>query len=393
MKLKTLTYLAFSFLCFNCSVEEIDESIQEENSPIQSKSTDYLDYGVYWFNSENRSRKAFDEKNNSRINAPTEFYDPSKPTVVYFHGWQQNATLDNYRKETFQFIDTDNGVNMNTAKIWKDQGWNVAMFYWNQFADEAELKDAEAKIWSVNGSKQMRYCLSDGSYSTIQSPGNSMGVEAFNQLSTLLADNTSNNIRFVGHSLGNQLASYTSFLFSEAVEKGELPPRIMPDRLELLDPFWSKGAKSYLEDYNGDGSNDWNGERTRWYIAKMIERNNLAVTWYNSTLILNAGIGDSNQPLKDMVALQSLRFWYVSSIAIATKHVNARHSYFWSLGCDAPKEVTINWFNQRRETGNVAASASTPISRIREMMGDEHIWDQVEGRYTPTPEDDKFELK
>ena len=395
MKLKPFIKFSFSLLLFNCNTDVVDDIVENETKQIEiaQRTTDYLDYGVYWFNSENESVKAYDENAGEPIEVSTSFYDDSKPTVVYFHGWQQDTAIDNYRRETFQFTDTDNGVNVNTVKEWKNRGWNVAIFYWNQFADEAEVKHAEAKIWSTNGTQKMRYRLSDGSYSENQSPSDPMGIVSFNQLSELLANNTSNNVRFVGHSLGNQLATYTAFLFSEALENGEISSKIMPDRLELLDPFWSKGAKPYLGDYNGDRSPDWTGERGRWYISEMIDRNNLAVTWYNSTLILNSGIGDSNQNLKDIVALQSVRFWYVSSIDIVDKHINARHNYFWSFSFDAPKEVTINWFNRRRETGNVAASASTSIGRIRSMMGDDHIWDQVEGRYTATPSDDMFEIK
>lgn len=394
MKLKTLKLITVSLFLSSCSVDEIDNVIENETKTTTQKAADYLDYGTYWFNSANQSTKAFNEKTNETIEVATEFYDPSKPTVVYFHGWQLDSALEDYKRETFQFIDDDNGVNVNTIEGWKNKGWNVAIFYWNQFADESELKDAEAKIWNAQNNFQgMRYRLSDGSYATTQSPANSMGEEAFLQLSTLLASNTSNNVRFVGHSLGNQLATHTAFLFSKALEKGEISATIMPDRLELLDPFWSQDGKEYLGDYNNDGSYDWNGERARWYIKEMVDRNNLAVTWYNSTLILNAGIGDKNNDLKDIVALQSVRFWYVSSIDIGAKHVYARHNYFWSFSCDAPEEVTINWWNQRKETGRVAASACTPISRIRSMMGDDHIWDQVEGRYTPTPEDDQFEIK
>ncbi len=395
MKLKTLICISLSFLIFSCAVDETDNLIENETTEVNvsNRSADFLDYGVYWFNSQNQSAKAFDERTNRKINVSSSFYDPSKPTVVYFHGWQNNTSRDNYRRETFQFVDASNNVNVNTAQIWKNKGWNVAIFYWNQFADEGELKDAEAKIWSTNGNRKMRYRLSDGSYSERQAPTNSLGIEAFNQLSALLANNTSNNIRFVGHSLGNQLATYTSFLFSTAVKKGNLSARLMPNRLELLDPFWSKGRKNYLGDYNNDGSNDWTGERVRWYVQEMKNRNNLATTWYSSSLILNAGIGDSNNRLKDIAAFQSVRYWYVSAIDVVAKHVNARHSYFWGLNFDAPAEVRVNWLLQRTKTGRVAASASTSTSRIRQMMGSANLWDQVEGRYTATPEDDMFQIK
>ncbi len=392
--LKVVFFISTSILLYSCNKDEfIDEIKIQETLSLQASENDYLDYGIYWFNSENESKKGFDVANDEKIEVSSSYYDASKPTVIYFHGWQLDSSIDEYNREDFQFTNSEYDTNINTVEIWKRKGWNVGIFYWNQFADESELKDAEAKIWSINGPKNMRYRLSDGTYSDEQSPTSSLAQEAYNQISKILAANTSNDIRFVGHSLGNQLASHTAFLFSEATSNNEIPLKIMPNRLELLDPFWSKDAKSYLTDYNGDGSNDWTGERVRWYIDEMIEKNDLAATWYSSSLILDAGIGDQNESLKDIVAYQSQRYWYLDAINIGEKHVNTRHSYFWSLEFDAPSEVKVNWLLQRKETGNTSASASTTIERIKEMMGDENYWDQVEGRYTPSPEDDKFQIK
>lgn len=366
--------------------------MEKETIELQGKEVDYLDYGVHWFNANNVATKAYDEKNDQTIEVSSNFYDDTKPTVVYFHGWQSGSATANYDRGSFNYVN-DDGLDINTVRAWKEKGWNVGIFYWDQFADELELKNAEAKIWSVNGNQKMRYQLNDGTFSTLQSPTNSLGKEAFKQLSTLLANNTSNDVRFVGHSLGNQLATYATFLFSEAVDKGQINKAIMPKRLELLDPFWSKGGKSYLGDYNGDGNNDWNGERVKWYIQEMIKRDDLAVTWYDSSPILSVGIGDGNNSLKDYVAFQSERYWYVNVVGVAEKHVNVVHDYFWSYKFDAPKEVKLNWLKIRRLTGKVAASASTSTTRIKEMMGDSYVWDQVEGRYTATPEDDLYELK
>jgi hypothetical protein len=36
-------------------------------------------------------------------------------------------------------------------------GYNVGIMYWNQFADEDEVKDAEAKIWTATGTRAMRW--------------------------------------------------------------------------------------------------------------------------------------------------------------------------------------------------------------------------------------------
>ena len=389
LKLSFILLFVLSFIT-SCTTEELEindaDNFNELESAEASNLTigdDFLDYGIYWFNEDDESVKGFNEANNTTINVASEYYDASKPTFIYFHGWQLGSSEDNYDREGFYFEDG----NVNTVKFWKDKGWNVGIFYWNQFADEIEVKDAEAKIWHAkNGPRRMRYRLSDGSYSELQSPTSNLAKLAANQINKIVGSNTSGNVRFAGHSLGSQLATNTALTISNRVENGVYPASLMPNRLELLDPFWSADPKSYL-------GNDWVGERSRDYIDTMIDRNNIAITWYASSLILDIGIGDSNEALKDVVAFQSVRPWYINAIDIPSKHSNVRHSYFWSINFDAPREVTLNFFRRRRATGNVAASASTSTSRILEMMGDDNEWDQVEGRFTVSPEDDEFERK
>lgn len=382
----------------SCSSELIEEDLVDapltsiSNSDLTAEDT--LDYGLYWFDANNTPYKGFDEKNNTVLDVPTSAYDPAKPTMIYFHGWMLGSSVSGYSRNTFELIDDENDIDINTAEIWKEKGWNVAIFYWNQFADELEVKDAEAKIWhATKGPQQMRYRLSDGSYSTTQSPTSNLSKLASNQIRAILADNTSNNIRLVGHSLGNQLAVHVAKLMSNAVENGNLASGLMPNRVELLDPFWSQDAKSYLTDMNEDGENDWTGERVRLYINDIKEANNVAVTWYKSTLILSTGIGDGNNDLKEEVAFQSVRLWYLDAIDVVNKHSYVRHNYFWSMAFDAPTEVTLNFWKQRKATGNDAASASTSNERIIQLMDSGYLWDQVEGRYTPTPSDDQFEYK
>jgi pimeloyl-ACP methyl ester carboxylesterase len=355
---------------------------------------DYLDYGLHWVSTTDNGvqiqSKAVEQDGAVISQSSADYYDDSKPTVIYFHGWQSGSSEYNYRRENFTFA--DNG-DSNSMASWKNRGWNVGVFYWNQFADEDEVKDAEAKIWSANGPKGMRYFLNDGSSSTGLSPNKSVGELASEQISAALANNTSGNIRFAGHSLGNQLAVYAADLINDAVNTGSVSENVMPNRIALLDPFWSQDSKSYLGDANGDGSNDWVGEKTRWAITDMINDRDVAIEWYKSSAIFDLWIGDQNTALEKIVNLNSLRFWYLDATDITGKHVNARHWYFQSMNNAEPEEVTINWWGSRNETGSDAASARTSDNRIRAMMGDDHEWDQVEGRYTAKPSDDQFEIK
>ena len=358
--------------------------------PAAHAAEDTLDYGLYWFDGANTSVKAV-EADGTVNNVPRKFYDPSKPTIVHFHGWQPGSATrgDGYDREDFRFVWGSEDV--ITSSAWKSKGWNIAYFYWDQFADESELKDAEAKMWTTNGPRGMRYRLSDGSYSTHHSPNKSVGDIAFEQVTSALAGNTSYYVRLSGHSLGNQLATIVAGKISDAIYAGDAGVNVMVDRLELLDPFFSKDGKSYLGDANGDGKLDWTGERVRWTVQNLIERHSTPVTAYYSSNINDLWIGDKNLLLRAMVAEAWNRFWYLADEV--NKHNHVVPFYFRSMASAPPEEVTINWWGSRTATGKDAASASTDDSRILEMSGDTHYWDQVEGRYTADPEDDQFEIK
>ncbi len=359
-------------------------------SPAALATPDTLDYGLYWFDGNNQSVKGV-EHDGTVNSVSTTYYDPAKPTVIYFHGWQPGSVPNNYAREDFHFV--YESTNVITSTSWKSQGWNVAIYYWNQFADEAEVKDAEAKIWSANGPQQMRYRLADGSYSTSLSPNKSVSQLAFEHISAVLANDAAYNLRLVGHSLGNQLATQVAKKISDAVQAGSLSLNVMPVRLELLDPFWSKNGKSYLGDANGDGNDDWVGERVRWDAQEMINQYGLAVTWYKTSPILDVMVGDKNVAFEAIATFIHNRYWYLDSADWVNKHNHAVPWYFWSKASAAPEEVTINWWGRRNPTGLDAASATTADSRIQQMMGDTYHWDQVEGRYTVDPSDDQFERK
>ncbi|MDX1453203.1 MAG: cell adhesion protein [Oleiphilaceae bacterium] len=351
---------------------------------------DTLDYGLYWFDGNNNSVKAVNA--DGTVNrVKRKFYDPSKPTIVHFHGWQPGSATrgSGYDREDFRF--QWGSTDVVTSSSWKEKGWNIAYFYWDQLADELEVKDAEAKMWTTNGPRGMRYRLSDGSYSTKHSPNKSVGEIAFEQVTAALADNTSNYLRLSGHSLGSQLATMVSGKISDAVSAGLLGAEVMVDRLELLDPFFSKYGKSYLGDANGDGYYDWTGEHVRWTVQKLIQLHDIPIAGYYSSNINDLWIGDSNDNLRAMITEMWHRYWYLADEI--NKHNHVVPNYFRSMGTAPPEEVTITWWGARQTTGNVAASASTADDRVKEMMGNTYYWDQVEGRYTSDPADDQFEIK
>ena len=118
---------------------------------------DNLDYGLYWFGTGDNYEKAIPGQSNA-------YYNRYAPTIIYVHGWQ-NGSTPNRSRETWDASDTG-GPDLDLADAWRQDGYNVGILYWNQFADESEVKDAEAKIWTATGPRSMRWRKSNGSYSS-----------------------------------------------------------------------------------------------------------------------------------------------------------------------------------------------------------------------------------
>ncbi|MEM7183926.1 MAG: Ig-like domain-containing protein [Spirochaetota bacterium] len=395
-----------------------------------------LDYGLYWYGKFGLCEKYIPGIENA-------FYSPEQKTVVFAHGWQAGSVTSEdvygrvgYKYEMFYMQEDNfggasgyNGLEKWTNHAWIDDAWNTGIVYWNQFADEPSTNDgnflgvqaAEAKIWNLqDGPNGPRYrVLLEGGNAEYRNwdgklifKGQQVQVASIGQLLSLyvvdaLQANTSGNIRLVGHSLGNQVATY---LAGEVDKAG-----IAINRISLLDPAWTGGEKNYLPivsstdtnvtlnhngakalDSSSQGSHFWVSEYARVILFKVMNSQwsrGIAVDRYNSTL-LNASmpIMTPNRELSEQIAVTDVMPWYYGSTQIGQKHVVIRHHYFWTMEVAAPIECTVRFW-RRSKTGDVAISAATSESRIREMMLDDYYRAQVEGRNTPDPADDWFEKK
>lgn len=327
-----------------------------------------LDFGIWWFNDKGEAQKYIP-------GIPNQFYDPSKPVVLYVHGWQKSSVTNNYWREVPYLWNDKYTSNVNTGTFWKQKGYNLGVFYWDQFADEDEVKDAEAKIWvGNNGLKQMRYKLSNGtyvSYSTAKSAGDLL----YDAYKAALASNTSGYIRLVGHSLGNQMVTVLTYKAAVDAKNGSLAASLVPKRVYLADPFWSKDGKTYL-------SGKWTGEVCRTYINYAISQFGVIVEQSKSTAIGGYLVGDENLDMRKMTAF--FRIWpdFIPLTDAALQHSYAVLWYFWSMG------GTI-------QTQNGALGAAAADSTVKSMMNygksSYYYWyNSGSGNNTGTPLDDSF---
>lgn len=322
-----------------------------------------LDHGLYWFGYGDSWQKAVPGQSNA-------YYVASKPTLIYIHGWQNGSTQKKNR-ETFNRKDAG-GPDLDLANAGLAAGYNVGVLYWNQFADEGEVKDAEAKIWTASGPRAMRWRNSSGVYSN--GPTKSVGDLLFDHYKNNMTSYTGNNVRILGHSLGNQAAIVLSKKISDAVSAGTMPSRLLPKRVALLDPFYSNQAKSWL-------NNRWVGEVSRTYVSELKTKGVIFETYRTSVASSTGFIGDSNTGLKRMTAFTELKPWYFSSTQLTEKHNAAVWHYLWSFSSNPPLI---------RGTSNQAASAKTSDSRITTLMNGTKKLVHDQGAYSKEPSDDNF---
>lgn len=322
-----------------------------------------LDHGLYWFGYGDSWQKAVPGQSNA-------YYVASKPTLIYIHGWQNGATQKKNR-ETFNRKDAG-GPDLDLAHAWLAAGYNVGVLYWNQFADEGEVKDAEAKIWTASGPRAMRWRNSSGAYAT--GPSQSASDLLFNSYKANLAGYSGSNIRIAGHSLGNQMAIVLTKKISDAVTAGTVNSKLLPKRVALLDPFYSNNAKSFL-------GNKWVGEVCRTYVSELKTKGVIFETYRTSGASSTGFIGDSNSGLMNMTAFSELKPWYFNTTQLTEKHNAAVWHYLWSFSSNPP---LISG------TSNQAASAKTSDSRITTLMNGSKKLVQDQGAYSKEPSDDNF---
>ncbi|CAK9093905.1 unnamed protein product [Durusdinium trenchii] len=185
-----------------------------------------LDYGLYFFGAGNVCEKY-------RPGEPNAYFLDDRDVLIYVHGWEVDRLRQKYR-ETFHWKSNEPrfGLDFDLALPWLTRRWNVGIFYWDMFSDEDWLPDAEAKIWTAEGPRRMRYRTASGDFKA-SSISQSCADLLASQLQQLPLK-SSRKLRLAGHSLGSPLViAAAAQAFAAGSAAGSL-------RIALLDPYWSR---------------------------------------------------------------------------------------------------------------------------------------------------------
>lgn len=350
--------IALMLLCLGLS------SITLAYPGVFPKSTfQNLDYGLYWFGNNDNYQKA--QAGNSNA-----YYNKSAPTIIYIHGWQ-NGSSQAQNRETFNRSDSG-GPDVDLAYAWRRAGYNVGILYWNQFADEGEVKDAEAKIWSKSGPRAMRWRDHNGTYRS--GPNKDAGQLMFESLKINMADYTGSRLIIAGHSLGNQMAVVVAKKLKDGISAGNTNSKLKPKRVALLDPYYSNGSKSYI-------NNQWTGAKARSYVDSLKGWGVIFEAYRSSSVTNTFLVGDANKGLLNKTAFVELKPWYFQSWQQAEKHGAAVWHYLWSFDFSIPAI---------KSSSDQGLSAKTGDARVKSLMnGNKRLIHDL-GAYTKSPGDDRL---
>lgn len=344
-----------------CSIALFSQVVRAEITFPDSVFSN-LDYGLYWFD--------YTDAEKAVPNQTNPYYDANKNTVIYIHGWQSGSTAE-ARRRTLNTASVG-GPDEDLSQYWLDRGWNVGILYWNQFADESDVQDAEAKIYTTDGPQGMRWMNLAGDYQT--GPNQSVTELFVASIVDNMADFTGTELRLAGHSLGNQLAVTIAYELMSENQGGNIQAALVPDRIVLLDPFYSQNGKNYL-------SGQWTGDLVREYSEDLMAQGIAIESYRSSPVTSTLFVGDANTALMDQIAFSELKPWHFNFWQMSEKHNYAITWYFWSIAFD-----TLNTKNDATD----APSAASSNSQVQALMNKNWSVYQTEGRYTETPADDVF---
>lgn len=370
-----------------------------------------LDYGLYWFKDGKNALLCRDSQDD-------EYFDRSKPTVIYVHGWQPNE-VGLKRRESWTREDPYTKKTYDMVQYWKKQGYNVGLFSWNQFGNSP---NADGLIYSqtniYNGKVYQQIDLLPDGHSIIYGlyggydtkekkgivnyeyamPGGINGHIAGKGVSDLLFDelercmkyyprdhDAGREFRIIGHSLGTQVVGEA--MWKVLKDPGRGVP--IPDRICLLELAQSN-VGTILPPPNSHLTINQNQLAN---LQELID-NGVAIESYQSTdlaSLLGAAlskVGDQH----DLTAYARVRPDHIKPWDVPHSHNDIPRWYMHSFDYNEfPAYTYWSPFVKRDYVGK-ALSASSHIDWVYTLMGTQFWYEQSEGKNSFQVNDDQFEL-
>jgi hypothetical protein len=361
-----------------------------DSQSIQCYYYEECDFGLYFLGSQSVTSTDAIGSEKFVTGTTNRFFNSSRPTIIYVHGWQPNGVRDFNREN---LLLNQGGQNVHTQNAWISAGWNVAIFNWIQLADDdyaAALLNkpdtVEAKIYTPSfAGIGMRWRRTDNSLVTSHpsTPRKSVAGLLADEINKIRAANPNVELRIVGNSLGGNLtmAAISAGVTTMPVTSGPANVAITkaPERVVLMDPYWCRSDLAGNSIVNNVTFAENSG-------AAYAALPNSAMEYYRTSVL---GLNGYNRGLARFCAYLNFIPGFTSDIG--QKHTVPVRQYFHSFSMTNSATPL-----ERLETGlfsnERAMSAQTSNARIRNMMLQTNHWEHeaASGSNTATFQDDVY---
>ncbi len=322
------------------------------DSPFELEYDVSKDYGVYWY--------ADGEYVRSSDSLDAKYFDSSKPTLIFAHGWEpddkntSNGLVEDFvtHKDT---IEKTGIASTNYAEEFKSQGYNVACLGWFGYA--GILNRLFEYIW-VGFDK-----------------GYALSVRFAQELCCVLGEDYDKSIKLLGHSYGSQVAIATTYQLTKFIDDGVISNKnLVPTRITLADPYI--GATGLISDWKSlknktiDYSNEpINGREPKTLLADateyIVDKNDIAIDIYCGMSIASTNYYKYDGSDKDFEKLSQ------NCVFVKSKGLKERYGDFniHNITRDWVFLFVVNNVLLYDQNNNLAPSGGASDAQIKAMRG------------------------
>lgn len=221
-------------------------------------------------------------------------------------------------------------------------------------------KEGKSQAWKAGGRKSVGQIFYDSVVASLANADTSAGSNF--------------SLRLVGHSLGGNNVMAAGYKLAAAADKGDIPSFFKPDRIDMLDPFWSPVHEAAVL------SRMYNLHFTHGVTVTVSSGSAFSSPRQYSQDLQNCGTGKCAASFSqiDPAYVNPLGTAWLAGAGYPLVHMAAKATYF----------LTIDPNDPNAKQGPSAQTASKVLDKFRASG---KFWRQVGGRHTETILDDKYE--
>ena len=240
--------------------------IRPKDVPTMDMSELYYDtetgVGLYFYGPNHTILNGQSEDNADMVrastNISTDYFDPSKPTIIWTHGWEPTGSFgDRYLCAGGDTRKVLPDYDVNYAQELRKMGYNVGTLQY-----QGDLKTT--KNYATQLAKIYSYCVDD-----FNETGYSLSYMFASELATVLGDKYKKDLILVGHSCGGFMSTATAYMLEVFYYNKLITNRhLIPKRLILQDPYVVTLGDKLNEGTYLCGTYEEVGDRTKCQVVQ-----------------------------------------------------------------------------------------------------------------------------